>query len=266
MKQEDPSPAFVAAMDAICEKAKAKGCRMWIDAEQQTIQRGIDLFTFDLMRKYNTDGNALVYNTIQAYLKASRDKLKEQLALADKENWTLAIKLVRGAYINNDIRERIHDTKKDTDESYDGIVRDLLTGKNLGFSQGKFPRMKLFLAGHNPTSVAAALDGIQKLNEQGKLNVVPDFGQLQGMADELGCKILQRCESFEKKKEGGAATTVVPRIYRCLTWGSIQECMQYLVRRVVENSSGTDRMKDGLSEYWTEVKRRAFRGRRAANS
>ncbi|KAK3711473.1 proline dehydrogenase [Vermiconidia calcicola] len=42
MRQESPSPALGAAMDAICQKAKAQGCKLWIDAEHQNIQAGID--------------------------------------------------------------------------------------------------------------------------------------------------------------------------------------------------------------------------------
>lgn len=267
---DKPAPAaFIQAMDAICLKARAQNCRLWIDAEQQAVQKAIDKWTLDLMRKYNTPGRqALVYTTLQAYLKQSRPKLEHQLSLAAKEGWTLAIKLVRGAYIAHDQRTLIHDTKQDTDDSYNGIVRDLLSGTNLGFD-GKhdtFPRMQLFLAGHNPESVSRAWNLIQELSEQGRLKVVPDFGQLQGMADELGCKILQRCEELEERKrtedeKNSAAAkkmngVVVPRVYRCLTWGSIQECMQYLLRRLVENKGGADRMRDGMAEYYGELKRR----------
>jgi proline dehydrogenase len=45
-------------------------------------------------------------------------------------------------------------------------------------------------------------------------------------------------------------------VYKCLTWGSVQECMQYLLRRAVENSGGTVRMKDGYAAYLGELKRR----------
>jgi proline dehydrogenase len=180
MQNADPPADFVAAMDAICARAAAKDVRIWIDAEQQVLQEGIDRWTIDLMRRYNPDGKALVYNTLQAYLKASRVKLREQLALAHKEGWTLAIKLVRGAYIDNDCRELIHDTKQDTDNSYNGIVRDLLSGSNLGFAGDDFPKdVRLFLAGHNPDSVGAAWALVQTLSSQGKLKVLPDFGQLQ---------------------------------------------------------------------------------------
>ncbi|KAK3711472.1 proline dehydrogenase [Vermiconidia calcicola] len=112
----------------------------------------------------------------------------------------MAVKLVRGAYIGSDPREAIHDTKKDTDDNYNGIVRDVLTGSNLGrSSDGQLPKTELFVAGHNPNSVAAAMNLVQSLREQGKLKTTPDFGQLQGMADELGCSVVQKCSDLKRK-------------------------------------------------------------------
>lgn len=258
MNNEDPPQRFIEAMDAICHKARDQGCRIWVDSEQQIMQTAIDRWTIDFMRKHNRDGRALVYNTNQAYLKSSRDKLKYQLGLANKEGWTLGIKLVRGAYIANDQRELIHDTKQDTDDSYNGLVRDLLSGTNLGFEPKDFPKMQLFLAGHNPESVDRAWELVQQLSSTGQLRVLPDFGQLQGMADELGCKIVQRCEDVTKENAVAGGKAVVPSVYKCLTWGSLQECMQYLIRRAVENSGGVERMKDGMAANWKELKRRSL--------
>lgn len=251
-----PSQRFVEAMDAICAKAQAQNCRIWIDAEQQAVQAGIDRWTIDYMRKWNKGGKALVYNTLQAYLKTSRSKLKEQLVLASSEGWMYAAKLVRGAYIANEQRDLIHDTKADTDDSYNGIVRDILSGRNLGFGENSFPSMQLFIAGHNQKSVTMALRSMQDLSEQGALKVVPDFGQLQGMADELGSQILDRASMLGKHNGQQQTSPAIPRVYKCLTWGSIQECMQYLVRRAVENAGGTGRMKDGTRAYAAEVRRR----------
>lgn len=243
-------------MDQICAKAQAQGCRIWVDSEQHAVQTSIDHWTIPFMRKYNVNGSALVYNTLQAYLKHSRSKLQAQLAAAQQEGWTLAIKLVRGAYIDSDPRERIHDTKEDTDASYNGIVHDLLSGTNLGFSPESMPRVQLFLAGHNPASVGAAIDLMQSLSTAGKLEIKPEFGQLQGMADELGCSVLQRADALREKAKETGGHVAVPLVYKCLTWGSVQECMQYLLRRAVENSGGTARMKDGYAAYLGEVKRR----------
>lgn len=82
-------------MSAICERAAAQGSRVWIDAEQQEFQSTIDRWTVDLMRRYNTDGQALVSLTLQAYLKSARATLEELLQQARVEGWTLGVKLVR---------------------------------------------------------------------------------------------------------------------------------------------------------------------------
>ena len=245
-------------MTAVCEKAKSKNCRVIIDAEQQVVQNAIDKLTIDLMRRYNKkDSQALVYNTLQAYLKSARDNLKSQLALANEEGWQLAIKLVRGAYIGNDRREAIHDTKQDTDDCYNGIVKDLIAGTNLCVPKDKFPKVQLFLAGHNPESIAAAMNLIRIRTKENRLKVLPDFGQLQGMGDNLGCRVLQQNEEFLRNSNPPAGQTVVPQVYKYLTWGTVQQCMQYLIRRVVENSGGIHRMRDGLAAYVHELKRRA---------
>jgi proline dehydrogenase len=266
MRNEEPPAAFIDAMDRICEKAKAQGCRIWVDSEQQAVQASIDRWTIPLMRKYNANNTEypLLYNTLQSYLKESRPKLKAQIAAAQQEGWTLAIKLVRGAYIDSDPRELIHDTKEDTDASYNGIVHDLLSGSpELGFpssssAQDSSPKIHLFLAGHNPTSVNAAIDLMQTLSAAGKLKTKPEFGQLQGMADELGCSVLQRADELRTRagEKNATAAAAVPLVYKCLTWGSVQECMQYLLRRAVENSGGTARMKDGYAAYLAELRRR----------
>ena len=245
-------------MHAICDRAKSKKCRLWIDAEQQVLQTAIDRWAINLMRRYNREGQVVVYNTIQAYLKASRTKLEHHLALAGREGWTLAVKLVRGAYIGNDPRDKIHDTKSDTDDSYNSIVRDVLQGTNLGFSEDQFPPVRLFIASHNPQTVSMAVKLISDLSKQGRLKVLPDFGQLQGIATELSCELLAKCEEMAMNQEPGTSKAV-PKVYKCLTWGSVQECVQYLLRRMIENSGGSERLRDGMSAYSDELRRRISR-------
>ncbi|KAL8893461.1 MAG: hypothetical protein Q9192_005235 [Flavoplaca navasiana] len=258
LQENDQPRSFTDAIDALVQRAKAKNCRIWVDAEQQTVQPTIDRWTVDLMRKYNRDGQIIFYNTHQAYLKASRDKVEHQLQLAHREGWTLAIKLVRGAYIDNDIRERIYDTKAQTDESYNSIVRDLLIGNIKGVPTGQnFPHMRLFLAGHNTYSVSQASNLVRTLQDQGILKILPEFGQLQGMADHLGCELIQQGEeTLAQAVGGGTIPMAVPRVYKCLTWGSIQECMQFLVRRAVENHGATGAVKDAMPALAKELGRR----------
>ena len=252
-------------MDAILRKAIERNCRIWIDAEQQYLQHSIDRWTIELMRKYNRNGKGVLYNTLQAYLKASRKKLEHQLQLAHNEGWTLCIKLVRGAYIANDMRERIHDTKAETDESYNSIVRELLSGNIKGIPQQNFPKMQLFLAGHNADSVSKASKLIRELQQHDRLRIMPEFGHLQGMADQLGCELLQHVEDTLREFASKSQPVAVPRVYKCLTWGSVQECMEFLVRRAVENHGATGAIKDGMPALARELRRRvvdALMGRR----
>lgn len=255
--QGGPAPTrFNEAMEKICERAASNGCRIWIDAEQQVLQKTIDQWAFDLMRRHNRPGKqALIYNTIQAYLKSSRDKLQHQLELSQKEGWRLGIKLVRGAYINNDVRERIHDTKADTDASYNGIVEDVLRGSFPALAARQEPNLDILLAGHNSESIRRATHLATNLAAQSKLKVVPEFGQLQGMADEVGCELAQIADDV-KAHSAHQATSFAPKVYKCLTWGSLQECMQYLARRLVENRGAADRMRVGAVEFRKELFRR----------
>lgn len=244
---------FVKAMDRICETAMSKRCRIWIDAEQQVLQPAIDRWTFDLMRRYNKPGQqALVYNTIQAYLKSARDKVQHQLELAQRGGWRPAIKLVRGAYIANEVRGKIHDTKEDTDASYNGIVEDLLQGNFPAQANQQPEEIDLLLAGHNTQTIRGAARLATELAARRKLQVRPEFAQLQGMADDIGCEIVQMADQVKADR----AASFIPKVYKCLTRGSIQECMQYLTRRLVENRGAGDRMKLSAAEYRRELLQR----------
>ncbi|KAF2706319.1 FAD-linked oxidoreductase [Pleomassaria siparia CBS 279.74] len=252
----EPPKAFAEALEEIVGLATAQNCRIFVDAEHDEFQKTIDRWTIDLMRRHNRDGKVVVYNTIQAYLKKSRENVEYHLGLAHAEGWTMAIKLVRGAYINHDPRHIIHDTKDQTDDCYNGIVHDLLTGNMCDISKNDFPNVELFLAGHNEESVARASSLVRELASKGMLRTMPRFGQLQGMSDPLGCRILE--ESEEMKATCSNRNFAPPKVYKVAPWGSVQDCMMYLVRRAVENRGATHRMKDGMAEMTKELRRRAF--------
>ena len=260
MNNESPPADFRQAMDDICQKANSRGCSVWVDAEYQEIQSSIDEWAIDFMSRHNHE-RALVYNTIQAYLKSSRVTVQHHLERASKGGWHLGIKLVRGAYIGSDPRELIYDTKRETDTSYNSIARDLLSSSALAFKlpQGSFPRLNLFLAGHNPESISTAWELAGKLEQAGILKTAPGFGQLHGMGDHISCALLQRAQTLAKKQENTDVRVSVPKIYKYSVWGTVQECMMYLGRRARENSDGTDRIKDGISVYSNELRRRLLR-------
>jgi hypothetical protein len=160
-KDELPPPQMLSALDEIAIRCKERGIQIIVDAESQHWQNGISRTTLELMRKFNTNGKAVIYNTYQAYLKATSASLAHHLAEAQKDGFTLGLKLVRGAYILSDDRSLIHDTKEDTDDAYNGIAQGALR-QHIGVfgaegpSAKPFPSVNLFLASHNRDSVLSA--------------------------------------------------------------------------------------------------------------
>lgn len=220
--------------------------RMLVDAESQHFQWGIWRVTIDLMRKFNRDGFACIYNTYQAYLKSTPDTLAKDLAAARKEGFTLGLKLVRGAYIASDERSLIHDAKEDTDNAYNGIAQGALK-QNIGEfgSSTPFPSINLFLASHNRESVMNAHQ-LHKQRVAAGLPTVPvGFAQLHGMSDEVSFSLLQL-----KGNDG------TPEVYKCSTWGKMSECLAYLLRRAIENRDAVLRTTDEYNALKTETRRR----------
>ena len=89
----------LSTLRALCEGARASGIPLLLDAEQTHRQRAIDLLARDLSSEFNRPGAPpLVYNTYQAYLSGARDRLGEELRHGRAGGYTVAAKLVRGAY------------------------------------------------------------------------------------------------------------------------------------------------------------------------
>ncbi|PLB48461.1 FAD-linked oxidoreductase [Aspergillus steynii IBT 23096] len=244
-----PLPSqMMNALKAICNRAVERKARIFIDAEQQSVQDGIDQVALDLMRLFNRDGRATVYNTYQAYLKSTPTTLHAHMDCARKENFTLGVKLVRGAYINSEPRHLINDTKANTDTQYDSIAADLLKRE---YGAGPFPSVELFLATHNKESVLKAHGLYQARIQSGEPTVKVQYGQLLGMADEVSCRMLQI-----KEEGNGDESLVAPEVYKCLSWGTLGDCLSYLLRRAVENRDAVSRTTAEYVALKTEAKRR----------
>ena len=258
MKARQPMPNVIStAMDEICQAAKSQGSRLWLDAEQQILQHGLDNWAIEIMRKNNVSTTPLVYNTIQAYLKGSKANLDRHLTLAAKEGWSLGIKLVRGAYIEHETRSLIHDTKEDTDRSYDLIADTMLCKKMPQGSVGlQFPDAALFLATHNAASAAKAIATHQDRLLANQPTVMLECGQIQGMADELSCELVHNYERALSMST--AADISAPKAFKCMAWGSVAECMQYLHRRAIENKGAVERTQHMAAALRQELRRRIF--------
>lgn len=238
------------ALQDLCEEAIRRGTSILIDAEQQFVQPGIDKVALDLMHKYNRGQRVVVYNTYQAYLKATQHELVRHLRQAQEQDFAIGIKLVRGAYIRSEPRYLIQNSKEETDATYDSIVRHILQRKypwphhqTVGF-----PRLSVFLATHNKASVLKAFELQQELAKSGQSLVKVQFAQLFGMADEVSCTLLQM-----KLDQGAQAVPL--ETYKCLSWGTVNECISYLSRRAMENRDGVA----GTQEERAALKREALR-------
>jgi len=257
-----PSPALKEAIDSVCELAAARGVRLVFDAEQTAVQAGIDSWTLDYMRKYNQrkPGEAVVYGTYQAYLKRTPTVIASHLSVAKKEDFTIGVKLVRGAYLGSDPRHLIHDTKADTDAAYDGLAESLMRrsyGSVLPTMSGKdtqdFPSLKLVLGTHNLASVRKAQAIRNEQAAKGEALVDLIYAQLQGMADEVSCELVQA------GRINNLANAEVPKVYKYLVWGTTGECMKYLLRRAQENKDALQRTKEERNAMASELIRRLKR-------
>ncbi|KAH8734459.1 FAD-linked oxidoreductase-like protein [Ilyonectria robusta] len=257
LQDKQPMPEYLEkAVDEICGEARKRGCRLWFDAEQQALQPTLDEWAIATMRKHNRGGKDLMYNTIQGYLKGSRANAERHLTLAAQEGFTVAVKLVRGAYIENEIRSLIHDTKEDTDRCYDDIA-DMFISRRMpeAAKHLDFPSATLFLGTHNAASAEKAIQ-THKQRVLAGLPLTPlECGQILGMADELSCKLLQDHEKDAADSRIGGKS---PRILKAFIWGSVGECMGYLYRRTVENRGAVERTQHMAEAMRKEVRRRIF--------
>ncbi|KAF5516197.1 putative proline dehydrogenase [Colletotrichum siamense] len=258
MMARKPMPKVISdAMNEICLETQRQGSKLWIDAEQQALQPVLDNWTIDLMRKHNKSGQALVYNTIQAYLKGSKANTHRHIQLAAEEGWTVGVKLVRGAYIEHEDRSLIHDTKEETDRSYD-LLADIFIAQKMPDDSAhlQFPSSALFVATHNGASANKALTTYHQRIEDGLPTVGKlDCGQITGMADELSCQLLQ---TLEQRPRGAKDASSSPGVFKYLIWGSVSECLGYLHRRAIENRDAVERTQHMVAALKRELRRRVL--------
>ncbi|RMZ92140.1 hypothetical protein DV736_g622, partial [Chaetothyriales sp. CBS 134916] len=259
LRQNIPcAPEFERAVHEMCQKAQERGVSLLFDAEQASIQDGIDRWTMFFAEKYNRGSKALVYGTYQAYRKSVPGLLTKHLELARRDNFILGVKLVRGAYLGSDPRELFWSSIEETHKCFNGIAKGLMEQKfndvlkPTDGSPAKFPRVNLLLASHNAESVRLA---VQLRNEQaasGTPRIRMGYGQLMGMADNVSCELVQAAN----EAKANSANKDVPQAYKYLVWGTMSECMKYLVRRAQENKDAVTRTKDARKALRQELARR----------
>lgn len=247
---------MLTAITAACDAAAAKNVVLLPGAEEESSNRGLEKWTLDLQRKYNTAsrGRAVVYTTYQCYLKGTPTRLAHHLETAQKEGFIAGVKLVRGAYLASEPRNLIWEDKEGTDACYDLCAEALLkqqwTPDISASSPGTpFPCVDIILATHNASTIRKAQNiRTQQLSSQPP-ELLPRLAyiQLLGMADELSQALVH---------DQGKSADPQARIVKCMTWGTTTECLNFLLRRASENKEAAMRTEDTRRAMGIELWRR----------
>ncbi|KAI3876565.1 hypothetical protein MKX03_013947 [Papaver bracteatum] len=203
----------------LSEKCLEMNLPLLVDAEYSSVQPAIDYLTYSSMIKINRHEIPIVYGTIQAYLKDSKERLLLATEAAEKMGVKVGYKLVRGAYLSSELQlasslgcsSPIHNTIQDTHECYNECASIMLDKVANGTGA-------IVLATHNLNSGRVAAAKAQELG-LGKSNPKLQFAQLKGMADGL---------SFALKNAGFQVSKYLP-------YGPVDMVIPYLLRRAEEN-------------------------------
>jgi proline dehydrogenase len=229
---------IVARLFKICKTASERNVGVLIDAEESWIQDSVDAVTIQMMQKFNSQ-KAVVYNTAQLYRHDRYQFIKDSCAFATENNFILAIKLVRGAYMEKERKRAeelnypspINVNKQATDDEYNNALKFSIDPEN---------KMHVVIGSHNEYSNLLATQLMEKYQLQ--LNDPRiHFSQLYGMSDNI---------TFNLAKAGCNVSKYLP-------FGPIKDVIPYLMRRAQENSSVSGQTGRELLLIKKELKRRA---------
>ncbi len=231
----------LARIRTIVQTAADNDVPVMVDAEETWLQGAVDRLVMALMEEFNI-GRAVVLNTYQMYCHDRLDYLKSTHRIAQEKGFILGVKLVRGAYMEQE-RERakrkgrpspIHATKADTDAAYDAA---------LAYCIQHLDTVHLVSGTHNERS-SLYLTELMESNGLQRDDKRVFAAQLYGMSDNI---------SFNLASEGYNVVKYVP-------YGPVRLVMPYLIRRAEENTSVSGQMGRELSLIVKEQQRR--RGQR----
>ncbi|XP_071163980.1 hydroxyproline dehydrogenase-like [Mytilus edulis] len=206
----------------VFRKGKQKDIWLMVDAEYTYMNPALNLITLAMMLNYNHDKPLVAY-TYQNYLKGTEELLKRDIEYIKSHGVAFSAKLVRGAYMD---KERmlskkheypcpINNCYEDTSDTYHKSLEILFdeTRRN----KTKF---KTVVASHNESTVLHAADRMKEFDIDKQDGSVV-FGQVDGMGDQVSYAL-------------GRAGYLV---YKSVPYGSIEDTLPYLLRRLLENRS-----------------------------
>ena len=236
-EEESEKTTFEDRIENICQTASDNKVPLFIDAEESWIQGAIDDIAIKMMQKFNKN-EAWIYNTLQLYRNDRVDHLEMLLKLSKEEKFFVGLKLVRGAYHEQEIERAkekgyncpVHTIKENTDIDYNKALTICI--ENIDF-------VSVCAGTHNEESSALLVELLNKHNIS-KDDKRVYFSQLLGMSDHI---------SYNAAKEGFNVVKYVP-------YGPVKDVLPYLIRRAEENTSIAGQMGRELTNIIEEKKRR----------
>jgi proline dehydrogenase len=221
----------------ICRTAHEAGTPVLIDAEESWIQDAADRMAEKMMERYNKS-SAIVYTTLQMYRHDRLEYLKEVHARAKEKNFTLGVKIVRGAYMEKErdraeeqgYRDPIQPNKAATDRDFDAAI---------SYAVAHINDIALVAGTHNEKSSMLLTELMRKSTIDNNHSHV-FFAQLYGMSDHISYNL------------SAAAYNVA----KYVPYGPVKEVMPYLIRRAEENTSAAGQTGRELGLILSEMKRR----------
>lgn len=221
----------------ICNSASNSAVPIYFDAEESWIQDVIDTVAEEMMEMYNKE-RAIVLTTLQMYRWDRIEYLKGLIKKARDKNFSIGIKLVRGAYMEKEnlrasqlgYRSPIQSNKENTDNDFDKAVDICLENIDI---------ITLCAGTHNEASTMHLID---KMSELKIPNDHPHvyFSQLYGMSDHI---------TYNLADAGYNVTKYLP-------YGPVKSVMPYLIRRAEENTGISGQMGRELRLIVEEKNRR----------
>ena len=236
-QEEVEKELFLSRIENICKTAAENKVPIFVDAEESWIQNTIDIITMDMMKRYNKE-QVWIYNTLQMYRNDRITYLNEIVEDIKNNNYFVGLKLVRGAYHEQEIERAkqknypctVHTLKENTDTDYNKAVKICIEN---------IEKISVCAGTHNEESSALLLELMQKHNiQKGDKRIF--FSQLLGMSDHI---------SYNLAKSGYNVVKYVP-------YGPVKEVLPYLIRRAEENISIAGQMGRELTNILEEKKRR----------
>uniref|UniRef100_A0A8D2CSV6 Proline dehydrogenase n=1 Tax=Sciurus vulgaris TaxID=55149 RepID=A0A8D2CSV6_SCIVU len=241
-EQNQHLQASLSRLNRVAQYARAQQVRLLVDAEYTFINPALSLLVAALAVRWNSprEGGPWVWNTYQAYLKDTPERLRRDAEAARRAGLAFGVKLVRGAYLDKERKVfQLQGTEDPTQPDYEATSRSYSRCLELMLRLVSHhgPMCHLMVASHNEESVRLAT----KRYEAGEWET--------GTHEKVPFLLLWQAGYV---------------VYKSIPYGCLKEVIPYLIRRAQENRSvlqGARREQALLSQ---ELWRRLLGGRRRA--